>query len=133
MTSSYSEHVEAIEAQLAPYAFTTKKIETFATGEDALRYFEERWKSNEAQLDGRTPVSLERDRILYSNALRNQSDKYHVLFWGLHRVTRNYTTHTLRVAQVARSLSGRLHLNADLAEAIAQREFETSKRCHQSL
>jgi dGTP triphosphohydrolase len=71
-----------------------------------------------AKLRGRTPLSLDRDRILYSDAFRRQDDKYHVLFFGKTRRARNYTSHAVKAAHLARTVAGRLRLNADLSEAI---------------
>jgi dGTPase len=67
----------------------------------------------------RTAYQRDRDRILYSNAFRRLKHKTQVLIapQGDHYVTR--LTHTLEVAQVARSITRALNLNEDLAEAIA--------------
>ena len=67
----------------------------------------------------RTEYQRDRDRIIYSKAFRRLKNKTQVFFSpeGDHYMTR--LTHTLDVAQVARSLSRNLNLNEDLAEAIA--------------
>ena len=67
----------------------------------------------------RTEYQRDRDRIIYSKAFRRLKNKTQVFFSpeGDHYMTR--LTHTLDVAQVARSLSRCLNLNEDLAEAIA--------------
>ena len=67
----------------------------------------------------RTEYQRDRDRIIYSKAFRRLKNKTQVFFSpeGDHYMTR--LTHTLDVAQVARSLSRSLNLNEDLAEAIA--------------
>ncbi|MBI2958540.1 MAG: deoxyguanosinetriphosphate triphosphohydrolase, partial [Chloroflexi bacterium] len=67
----------------------------------------------------RTAFQRDRDRILYSKAFRRLKHKTQVFIapLGDHYVTR--LTHTLEVAQVARSMSRALILNEDLAEAIS--------------
>lgn len=67
----------------------------------------------------RTEFQRDRDRILYSKAFRRLKNKTQVFYSpeGDHYRTR--LTHTLGVAQVARSISRALGLNEDLAEAIA--------------
>lgn len=67
----------------------------------------------------RTEFQRDRDRIIYCKAFRRLKNKTQVFFSpeGDHYVTR--LTHTLDVAQIARSLARALCLNEDLAEAIA--------------
>ncbi len=67
----------------------------------------------------RTEYQRDRDRIIYSKAFRRLKNKTQVFFSpeGDHYMTR--LTHTLDVAQVARSIARCLALNEDLAEAIA--------------
>lgn len=67
----------------------------------------------------RTEFQRDRDRIIYCKAFRRLKNKTQVFFSpeGDHYVTR--LTHTLDVAQIARSLARALDLNEDLAEAIA--------------
>ncbi len=67
----------------------------------------------------RTAFQRDRDRIIYSKAFRRLKNKTQVYFSpeGDHYRTR--LTHTLDVAQVARSICRDLDLNEDLAEAIA--------------
>lgn len=67
----------------------------------------------------RTDFQRDRDRIIYSKAFRRLKNKTQVYFSpeGDHYRTR--LTHTLDVAQVARSICRDLDLNEDLAEAIA--------------
>lgn len=67
----------------------------------------------------RTDFQRDRDRIIYCKAFRRLKNKTQVFFSpeGDHYVTR--LTHTLDVAQIARSLARALSLNEDLAEAIA--------------
>ena len=67
----------------------------------------------------RTDFQRDRDRIIYCKAFRRLKNKTQVFFSpeGDHYITR--LTHTLDVAQIARSMARTLALNEDLAEAIA--------------
>ena len=122
-TETYKEHVENLETGLA--IFAKKSFEpfsqTFVDGRAIYDYYEAQWRASPGKLKflNRTPLQLERDRILYSGAIRKQTEKYHVLYNGPRRIVRNYTTHTMRMAQVTRSICRGLGLNADFAEAIA--------------
>jgi dGTPase len=73
----------------------------------------------EAPCPIRTAFARDRDRILHSNSFRRLKHKTQVFVAPLddHYVTR--LTHTLEVAQVARTISRALSLNEDLTEAIA--------------
>jgi dGTPase len=67
----------------------------------------------------RTEFQRDRDRILHSKAFRRLKHKTQVFIApiGDHFVTR--LTHTLEVAQIARTIARALNLNEDLAEATA--------------
>ncbi len=67
----------------------------------------------------RTHFQRDRDRIVHTNAFRRLTHKTQVFVapLGDHYVTR--LTHTLEVAQVARTICRALNLNEDLTEAIA--------------
>ena len=67
----------------------------------------------------RTIYQRDRDRILHSKSFRRLKHKTQVFLApeGDHYRTR--LTHTLEVAQIARSISRALRLNEDLTEAIA--------------
>ncbi|OGO32702.1 MAG: deoxyguanosinetriphosphate triphosphohydrolase [Chloroflexi bacterium RBG_16_56_11] len=67
----------------------------------------------------RTAFQRDRDRIIHSNSFRRLKHKTQVFIapLGDHYVTR--LTHTLEVAQIARTIARALNLNEDLAEAIA--------------
>lgn len=69
--------------------------------------------------DIRPVFQRDRDRIIHSKAFRRLKDKTQVFLTpeGDHYRTR--LTHTLEVAQIARSISRSLMLNEDLTEAIA--------------
>ncbi len=67
----------------------------------------------------RTDFQRDRDRIIHSKAFRRLKHKTQVFIapLGDHYVTR--LTHTLEVAQIARTIARALDLNEDLTEAIA--------------
>ena len=73
----------------------------------------------EEPCDIRPCFQRDRDRILYSKSFRRLKDKTQVFLTpdGDHYRTR--MTHTLEVAQNARTIARALKLNEDLAEAIA--------------
>ena len=73
----------------------------------------------EKECDFRTVFQRDRDRIIYSNSFKRLKNKTQVFFApeGDHYITR--MTHTVDVSQISRSIARSLHLNEDLAEAIA--------------
>ena len=73
----------------------------------------------ETPCEMRTEFQRDRDRIIYCKAFMRLKNKTQVFFSpeGDHYITR--LTHTLDVAQIARSIARSLSLNEDLTEAIA--------------
>ena len=67
----------------------------------------------------RTEYQRDRDRILHSEAFRRLKQKTQVFVKFQNDHVRTRLTHTLEVAQLARSISRYLHVNDDLSEAIA--------------
>lgn len=99
------EQTEKREEALSPYAVRSK----FGCGR--LRA--------EEPCPIRTSFQRDRDRIIHSKAFRRLKHKTQVFIapLGDHYVTR--LTHTLEVAQIARTIARALNLNEDLTEAIA--------------
>ncbi len=67
----------------------------------------------------RTVFQQDRDRIVFSNAFRRLKHKTQVFLSPLGDHYRTRLTHTLEVAEVARTVSRAMRLNEDLAEAVA--------------
>jgi len=73
----------------------------------------------EPQHPYRNDYARDRDRIIHSRAFRRLEAKTQVFTARFSDHFRNRLTHTLEVAQVARTVAGALRLNSDLAEALA--------------
>ena len=99
------QRTEAAEERLCPHAARSRRSRGRLVSEEACPL--------------RTCFQRDRDRIIHSKAFRRLKHKTQVFIapLGDHYVTR--LTHTLEVAQIARTLARALELNEDLAEAIA--------------
>lgn len=93
------------EAFLAPYA--TKSAETRGR------------KYKEPEHPYRTAYQRDRDRIIHSTAFRRLEYKTQVFVYHEGDDYRTRLTHSIEVAQIARTISSALGLNPDLTEAIA--------------
>ncbi len=93
------------DAFLSPYAFKSKNTAGRATEEEPCPM--------------RTEFQRDRDRIIHSKAFRYLKNKTQVFFAPDGDRFRTRLTHTLTVAQIARSIARVLSLNEDLTEAIA--------------
>ncbi|WP_341808704.1 deoxyguanosinetriphosphate triphosphohydrolase [Wolbachia endosymbiont (group E) of Neria commutata] len=77
------------------------------------RYFKE------SEDESRSCFQRDRDRIIHSNAFRKLGYKTQVFINYEHDYYRTRLTHSLEVAQVARSIARRVGLNEDITECIA--------------
>ncbi len=100
------EKLEAREEQfLSPYAAKSSQSRGRAVREE--------------QCEIRTDFQRDRDRIIHSKAFRRLKHKTQVFLSPAGDHYRTRLTHTLDVAQIARTISRALDLNEDLTEAIA--------------
>lgn len=67
----------------------------------------------------RNDYARDRDRVIHSRAFRRLEAKTQVFTTRFSDHFRNRLTHTLEVAQIARTVAGALALNSDLVEALA--------------
>jgi dGTPase len=105
--SSYEppDWLEWEDRSLAPYAMRTRQSRGRRHPEPPHPY--------------RTLYQRDRDRIVHSTAFRRLMHKTQVLAAQTNDHHRTRLTHTLEVAQIARTIARRLGLNEDLTEAVA--------------
>lgn len=73
----------------------------------------------EPECPTRSPLQRDRDRVLHSTAFRRLTYKTQMFVFHEGDHYRNRLTHSLEVAQIARTISRQLCLDEDLAEALA--------------
>lgn len=85
----------------------------------ALSKYSRGRKTKEADDEIRTPFMIDRDRIIHSKAFRRLKHKTQVYIKTSGDHYRTRLTHTLEVAQIAKTIGKGIGLNEDLIEAIA--------------
>lgn len=94
------------------------ELSTLSRYASRSRYSQGRDKE-EAPCDIRTCYQRDRDRIIHSKAFRRLKHKTQVFLAPAGDHYRTRLTHTLEVAQIARTIAKALRMNEDLTEAIA--------------
>jgi len=96
-----------------------KREESFISPHGMLSANSKGRQKEEEPCPVRTVYQQDRDRIVFSNAFRRLKHKTQVFLSPTGDHYRTRLTHTLEVAEIARTISRAMRLNEDLAEAIA--------------
>jgi dGTPase len=98
----------------------SEKREYELLSDNAVKAAESKGRLHDEEKCGfRTDFQRDRDRIIHSKALRRLMHKTQVFIAPEKDHFRTRLTHTLEVAQIARTIARALRLNEDLTEAIA--------------
>lgn len=98
----------------------TEQNEKLILSNKACFAFESKGRAiNETKCDLRTDFQRDRDRIIHCRSFRRLKHKTQVFLSPESDHYRTRLTHTLEVAQIARTIARALRLNEDLTEAIA--------------
>lgn len=98
----------------------TEELERMTLSPRAVLSSESRGRTRpEEPCDLRTDFCRDRDRIIHCNSFRRLKHKTQVFLSPMGDHYRTRLTHTLEVAQIARTIARALRLNEDLTEAIA--------------
>src|SRR5207248_10083782 len=110
----------ANKLQIAQSAFSTAIYNVFMLAAYAFRVEQSRGRRQpEPPHAYRDAFQRDRDRVLHSRAFRRLENKTQVFTRRYSDHFRTRLTHTLEVAQIARTVAQQLGLNEELAEALA--------------
>ncbi|MBT5375630.1 MAG: deoxyguanosinetriphosphate triphosphohydrolase [Nitrospinaceae bacterium] len=97
-----------------------EKIESQSLASYAMKSGESKGRQHqEAEHSYRTRFQRDRDRVIHTSAFRRLEYKTQVFVYHEGDYYRTRLTHSLEVAQIARSICKSLQLNEDLTEAVA--------------
>lgn len=118
MHEDYSENIRGIDLENVRQGIEEREKETLSPFACLSSKSRGRlYPSNPCNI--RTTFQRDRDRIVYSKAFRRLKHKTQVFLSPMGDHYRTRLTHTLEVAEIARTIARALRLNEDLTEAVA--------------